>query len=244
LSATGVVAALDIEARTLGSSVRRGDGLSVTGNGTLLAVSGIGPTAAAAAASALVDAGATALVSWGMAGGLDPALPAGTICLPDRVIPREGGGFGTDLHWRRLVGAAIAARHTVVGGKLLTNLVLIEDVAGKAAAFRETGAAAVDMESLAVAQIAASHELPFIAVRVIVDTAGDTLPHAVLAASSAGLVRVSRLMQGLMRSPTDLVPLFRLARRYRAAARALTAVARTGVLAPHAFAAASVERIA
>jgi adenosylhomocysteine nucleosidase len=228
----------------MGSSVRRRDGLLATADGTLVAVSGIGPAAAATAAEALVGAGAKALISWGMAGGLDPALHAGTICLPDRVIRREGSGVGTDPHWRGLVGAAMAARHTVVGGKLLTNRVLIEDVAGKTAAFRETGAAAVDMESLSVAEIAASHALPFIVVRVIVDTAGDTVPASVLAASGAGQVRLARLLQGLLRSPADIAALFRLAKRYRAATRALAAVARTGTLAPLEFAAASATRIA
>lgn len=240
----GVVAALSVEARTLGAPVRRGDGLSAIGDGTLVALSGIGYVAAAGAAHALIDAGATALVSWGMAGGLDPALHAGTICLPNVVISREGASFGTDHHWRELVGAAIAARLTVVGGKLLTSMRAIENVAGKAEAFRETGAAAVDMESVAVAEVAAGRGLPFIAVRVIVDTAGDKLPDAVLAASNAGQVRFSRLMQELMRSPQDLVPLCRLAKRYRAATRALVAVARTGALAPLAFAAAAATRIA
>ncbi len=72
-------------------------------------------------------------------------------------------------------------------GKLLTNEFAIEDVAAKAAAFRETGAVAVDMESLGVARIAAAHSLPFIAVRVIVDTAGDMLPDAISAATRSGV---------------------------------------------------------
>jgi adenosylhomocysteine nucleosidase len=244
LSAAGVVAALRAEARTLGSPIRRGDGQLALGDGTLIAISGIGCAAAAAAARVLVDAGAGALVSWGMAGGLDPTLPAGTICLPNSVISRTGDCFDTDHHWRELLGAAIAARRRVVDGKLLTNPVPIEDVAAKAVAFRETGAAAVDMESLAVAEVAANHGVPFIAVRVIVDTAGDTLPGAVLAASRAGQVNVAQLIQGLIRSPRDIAPLFRLAKRYRTATRALMAVAQTGALAPLAFAANSATRIA
>jgi adenosylhomocysteine nucleosidase len=246
----GVVAALAAEARTLGPTVRRGDGLLATRDGTLVAVSGMGSRAAAVAAAALVDAGATALVSWGMAGGLDPALPAGAICLPAVVISRSDQAdvgtvsFGTDPHWREIVTAAIARRRIVVGGKLLTHPVAIEDVAGKAAAFRETGAAAVDMESAAVAEVAVSRGLQFIAVRVIVDTASDTLPEAVLAASGGGQVRMPRLLQGLLRHPGDIAPLLRLARRYRAATHALVAVARTGTLAPLAFVAASTVRIA
>jgi adenosylhomocysteine nucleosidase len=245
----GVVAALAAEARTLGPTARRGDGLLATLDGTLVAVSGMGSEAAAVAAIALVDAGVTALVSWGLAGGLDPSLPAGTICLPAVVISRSAEAdvgtesFGTDLHWREIVGAAIAARH-VVGGLLLTHPVAIENVAAKAAAFRETGAAAVDMESAAVAAVAASRGLRFIAVRVIVDTASDALPAAVLAASGGGQIRIPRLLQGLLRHPGDIAPLLRLARRYRAATRGLVAVARTGTLAPLAFAAASTVRIA
>ena len=244
MSAAGVVAALSVEARTLGPPIRRSDGLFAINDGTLVAVSGMGCAAAAAAATALVDAGAVALVSWGMAGGLDPGLHAGTICLPRIVVSRDGATFTTDHHWRELLSAAIAARRTVVSGSLLTSDLAIGDIAGKAAAFRETGAVAVDMESLAVASIAAAHKLPFIAVRVIVDTAGDALPRAVLAATRFGRVRISRLILGIVRRPSDIGSLIRLAQRYRTAQQALAAVARTGALAPLAFAAFSSTRIA
>lgn len=244
MSTAGVVAALAAEARTLGSLIRRGNGLFTVGDGTLIAVSGMGDAAAETAARALVDAGATALVSWGMAGGLDPALHAGTICLPSTVVSRDGEAIDIDQHWREILSAAISARRIVVGGKLLTSDRAIDDVAGKAAAFRDTGAAAVDMESLGVAKVAYSHDLPFIAVRVIVDTAADTLPAVVLAAGGGGQVRISRLLLGVVRSPRAIAPLLRLATQYRAATRALVAVARTGVLAPLAFAAVHPTRIA
>jgi adenosylhomocysteine nucleosidase len=241
---TGVVAALTAEARTLGPVIRRADGVCVTREGILVAVSGIGGAAAASAACVLADAGASSLVSWGLAGGLDPGLAAGTLCLPERVIGTQGAVHATDHHWRELVAAALAARRVVVHGALLSSGQAIDTVAGKAAAFRESGAAAVDMESQAIAGIAAARGLPFIAIRVIVDTAADTLPEAVLAASSAGQVRILGLLQGLARSPRQVAPLIRLARRYRAARQALVAVARSGALAPLAFAAADAKRIA
>ncbi len=238
----GVVAALMAEARTLGSPPRARGPFAIP-DGTLVAVSGMGGVAAAAAARALIDAGATALVSWGMAGGLDPSLPAGTICLPVSVLSSGGATLGTHHHWREAVGAALAARRRIADGKLLTTGVAIHDAAGKAAAFRATGAVAVDMESFAVAEVAATRGLPFLVVRAIVDTASDSLPGAVLAASGAGQVNILRLIQGLMRSPLDLVPLMGLAKRYRAATRSLAAVARSGSLAPLAFAVASGNRI-
>jgi adenosylhomocysteine nucleosidase len=241
---TGVVAALDVEARTLGPRTRRRDGLYEVGDGTLLAVSGMGCIAAAAAAGALVDAGATALISWGLAGGLDPGLQAGTICLPGAIVSRDGAVFATDVHWREILTAAIGERLAVVGGRLLDSAVVIEGAAGKAAAFAETGAVAVDMESAGVAKTAALRRLPFVAVRAIVDTAGDTIPGVVGAATSDGRVRFARLLLGILRSPRQIAPLMRLAQRYRAAARALRAVARTGALAPLAFGAAHPDRIA
>jgi len=244
LSTAGVVAALAMEARTLNLRTRRRDGLFEVGDGTLVAVSGMGGAAALGAAGTLIDAGATSLVSWGLAGGLDPGLQAGTICLPSMVVSRDGAAFATDLHWREILTAAIGPRLVVVSGKLLTSPVAIEDIAAKAAAFGETGAVAVDMESAGVAQVAALNKVPFVAVRAIVDTACDTLPRAVMAAGSQGRVRFARLILGIIRSPGEVAPLMRLAKRYRAAARALGSVARTGALAPLAFGAAYPNRIA
>jgi adenosylhomocysteine nucleosidase len=244
LSVAGVVAALGAEARTLGPAAKRSDGLLNLGDGMLAAVSGMGPQAAETAAERLVRAGATALVSWGMAGGLDPTLPAGTICVPHLVIASDGSSFATDHHWRELTTAAIAARRRVVSGKLLCSSQAIEDVRGKAEAFRRTGAAVVDMESAAVAKVAALHALPFLAVRVIVDTAADALPGAVVSATGSAGLRLSRLVLGILRSPGELAPLLRLASRYRTAIRALTSVAASGALAPLAFAASSPSRIA
>ncbi len=227
----------------MGSPIERSDGLLALSDGTLAAVSGIGSAAAGIAARTLVEAGATSLVSWGLAGGLDPALAAGSICLPILIVSQDGTTFSTDPRWRDRLTAAAGTRHCIVGGKLLTSASAIQDVAGKAAAFRQTGAVAVDMESSGVAQVAATHNLPCIAVRVIVDTAADVLPAAISAATRSGHVRLSRLISGLVGSPRDLVPLLRLAKRYRTAMRTLVAVARTGALSPH-FAAARSARIA
>jgi adenosylhomocysteine nucleosidase len=236
LNAVGIVCALAAEARHLGPTTSGRAAVTSLADGTLLAVSGMGGAAAARGARSLIDAGATALASWGMAGGLDPALAAGAIFLPSEVIAPDGASIPTALHWRERLSEAIAAHRPVAHGKLLTSPRAIGSVADKAALFRETGAAAVDMESLAVAEVARTRELPFIAVRVIVDRAGDALPQTVTAAAdSAGHLHLWRLICALARAPADLAPLIRLARRYRAASRSLAAVARAGSLAPFAF---------
>jgi adenosylhomocysteine nucleosidase len=221
----GVVAALEAEARTLGTAVRRRDGLSSLGDGALLAISGIGGALAAIAARHLIDAGAKNLMSFGLAGGLDPGLNAGTVVLPREVISHDGSRFLTSTDWREQLSAAIGGQRSVNSGILLSSSVPIDAVADKAAAFRDTGAVAVDMESVAIAKVAAAHDLPFIAVRVIVDTAADVLPRAVVAASRAGHLNLGLLLGGLAKAPLELVALIRLARRYRAATRSLAAVA-------------------
>jgi adenosylhomocysteine nucleosidase len=228
----GVVAALDREARTLGPAVETNGGFEVLAGGTLRAVSGMGSGEAGMAARRLIEAGAGALVSWGMAGGLDPDLDAGAICLPREVVAPDGVRFATSSSWRETLMASIVSSRPVTSGALLTSLHPIAGIAAKAAARRETGAVAVDMESSAVAEVAVASHVPFLAVRVIVDTALDSIPDSVTAASASGQVRIARLLTGLVRSPGDLMALVRLSRRYAAAIRSLRAVAKLARLAP------------
>jgi adenosylhomocysteine nucleosidase len=193
-------------------------------DGALLAVSGIGRDAAEAAARALVDAGVAALMTFGMAGGLDPALKAGSVVLPCELISADGTRFLASRSWRERVAAAVSPLRAVSAGNLLTSPRAIDTPLDKSAAFRDTGAAAVDMESAAVAAVAAHHNLPFIAVRVIVDTAADTLPRAVVNASRFGKVQIGRLISGLILAPGEIAALIRLAQRYRIAIRSLRAI--------------------
>lgn len=221
----GVVAALAAEARALGPAVKRNGDVGCLVDGTLVAVSGMGCAAAGLAAVRLIESGASALMSFGLAGGLDPGLSAGSVVLPSEVISRGGARFLTSADWLEQLRFRIAKQRPVAVGTLLSSLTAIGAVADKASAFRETGAIAVDMESFGVAEVAAAHGLPFVAVRVIVDTAVDVLPRAVLAAGRAGQVNLRRLVGGVALAPSELVAVIRLAQRYRAATRSLAAVA-------------------
>jgi adenosylhomocysteine nucleosidase len=236
LNAAGVVAALAAEARALGPTQPKGEGLAVLADGNLVAVSGMGPKAARSAAERLIDAGATSLISWGLAGGLDPDLEAGAVCVPREVIAADGSRLCTTRSWQESLSSSVAAGRRVGSDALLTAEHALETPADKSAAHRATGACAVDMESSAVAQVAEAHGVPFIAVRVIVDTARDGIPQAVAGASRAGKLRMGRLVLGLIRSPLEIASLLRLARRYRAALRSLRAVAALGKLEPPAAA--------
>jgi adenosylhomocysteine nucleosidase len=239
LNVVGIVTALAAEARTLGPTKPAYAAPTALPDGSLLAVSGIGFAAAARAARALVKARVAALASWGMAGGLDPKLRAGSIFLPSEVISTDGTGLPTTRHWRERLAAALAGQQPLERGKLLSSPQAIAAVAEKLALYRSTGALAVDMESLAIAQVAALQGLPFIAVRVIVDTAHDELPQAVVKASRTGRVQTWRLIGALALAPAEFGAVVRLAQQYRAASRSLATVARAGSLAQFAFPARS-----
>jgi adenosylhomocysteine nucleosidase len=242
LNSAGVVAALAAEARALGPAHAKGEGLAVLADGNLLAISGMGPKAARSAAMRLIDAGATSLVSWGLAGGLDPDLEAGAVCVPREIIAADGSRLSTARSWQESLTSSVPSGLRVGNDALLATEYALETPADKSAARRSTGACAVDMESSAVAQVAEAHGVPFIAVRVIVDTARDAVPQAVAGASRAGKLRAGRLILGLMRSPLEIASLLRLARRYRVALRSLRAVASLGKLEPPAAPAAATYR--
>lgn len=225
----GVVCALRSEARHLGRSVASHAGLSSLPSGTLIAVTGMGLNAAAAGAAALIGARAGALMSFGMAGGVDPTLPAGCLFLPDAVSAPDGTAYPCDPHWHAQLCRALSG--AVGEGRLSSVPAPLTSGAAKAALWRATGARAVDMESSAVAALAQRHGLPFVAVRVVIDDAHCELPAALATATAAdGQVAGWRVGLHLLRHPGEFPALLRLARAYAAANATLARVAASGAV--------------
>jgi len=239
LKPVGIVSALAAEARTLGTADRQGTELRRLTDGALLAVSGMGQAAAAAAARRLVLAGVGALASYGMAGGLDPTVICGALLLPEEIAimgaEQAAVRLPTDRQWRARLRAALPSSCIVFGGSLLTSERPLGDPSAKVAVWRRTSALGIDMESAAIAQVASQVGLPFIALRVIVDTAADELPAAVIAASSGGQLRIGRLIGGVARAPGEVAGVIRLAARYRIASRLLATVFAPGSAARRAL---------
>jgi adenosylhomocysteine nucleosidase len=228
----GVACALRNEARHLVRPAPRQTGVVRLPDGKLLVLTGMGPAAATAGAERLVEAGAGALVSWGLAGGLDPTLPAGKIFLPSEIVTPAGALLATDVSWRERLAAAVAG-FAPVTGRLVTTPEVVATAAAKAALFKASAARAVDMESAAIAEVARSRALPFVAVRVIIDRAGDAMPDSFVAAFDAsGDFSVRRLLLELLRAPGDLRAVLQLVGTFHRANRALAAVAASGALAP------------
>lgn len=231
MSRIGVVTALATEARALGALPRRAESLTALPDGTLLAISGVGYEAAARAAQALVGAGAIGLISCGLAGGLDPGLAAGAWVLPREIRSQGQSGVSVDGAWHQHVLRSLPSMQAVATGALWSSRTPVVTVDVKRRLFTESGAVAVEMEAMAVAQIASTAAIPFLAIKVIVDTALDVLPRAVMAVDSAGRIQAMKLAGMLLRYPNEIIALIRLARRYGPAQRSLRAIA--GVSALH-----------
>jgi adenosylhomocysteine nucleosidase len=240
VSVIGIVAALAAEARTLGpvQPARRagagGIAINTLADGALLVISGMGSVAATQAALALVAAGARGLLSFGLAGALDPALEAGAVLLPRTVTDGAGTVHGAYGPWRERLAAlqrANSESHPLIAdGALLSLAEALTSSMTKAQARARTGAVAVDMESVAIAGVAIEQGVKFAVARVVIDTAADSLPRSVMHATDPrGELNYARLVSGLVRTPPDILALLRLARRYRVAMRSLRALARPGL---------------
>jgi hopanoid-associated phosphorylase len=158
------------------------------------------------------------VISFGVAGGLDPSLAPGAVVLAQHIVDGDTG-FDTDLLW----GAALReALPLAIGGTLAGSDGAVASVAEKHALRRASAALAVDMESHLVARLAQAAHLPYIACRVVLDPAGRSVPPAALAALGPdGRTDLAALLSALARGPRQLGDLLQLARDGRTARAAL-----------------------
>jgi adenosylhomocysteine nucleosidase len=224
------------------------------------------PDGAAQAASRLIGQGVTALVSFGLAGGLDPALRAGEVIVPSAVASagrcdRDKSAHGT--HYPEVFSAEpgranaepglTSAEHgcdpdsrpgsglcrwnadpgvaSLFGGftphTIFAGSQIVADAASKRILYTETHSQAVDLESGAVANVAAANDLPFVVVRAICDPAGRNLPPAALIALDAqGGIGFTGIFRSILRHPGQIPDLLALARDAALARRALIQVAK------------------
>jgi hopanoid-associated phosphorylase len=171
-----------------------------------------------AALHAALHSDVLGVISFGISGGLNPDLVAGDWVVASTVRHHDHA-IATDLEWaqelcRRLPGAMHA---DIVGSDTM-----VTTPAEKSQLFRTTGAVAVDMESHIAAKLAAAHQIPFAACRVIIDAAHRALPAAAgLALDSNGAVNVFAVMRSVMQNPGQLPDLARAALDACIAERAL-----------------------
>ena len=145
------------------------------------------------------------VISFGVAGGLDPSLRSGDIVVATEVLDGDTRWLaGLALNQEFVARVALGRRRIVRGGLAGVEQVIAAR-AGKAALRSETGAAAVDMESHIAAAYAADAGLPFAALRVIADPADRALPAlAISAIKPNGDIDLRKVLRGVARNPTTL----------------------------------------
>ena len=172
-----------------------------------------------------MDLGVDALASWGMAAGLDPQLAPGTVVIPARVIGSPAHGYTPDVHWRQRLLDRLGHAVRVCGDPLADAPAILDTGDAKAAIFERTGAAAADMESAAVAEVAVEHELPMLVIRVVLDAAAVSLPRSLgRVIDDAGRVRVPQLIIQTVLDPRDWPRWPGLVRYFLAARHAMRTV--------------------
>ena len=170
--------------------------------------------------------GATALLSSGLAGALDPFLKPGDIVI-GTLFPGDGRGTALlDLIEKQLPGAHVG---TVFGSETM-----IASATEKHDVHARTGAIAVDMESHIAARVAARHGLPFAILRTISDSADHALPPAALVGMKPdGTMALGAVLASLARNPAQLAALIRTGRdaekAFQALRRVYDVLARSGI---------------
>jgi adenosylhomocysteine nucleosidase len=142
------------------------------------------------------------VISFGVAGALDPSLKSGDVVVATEVMAGDARWLaGLALNEELITSLALGRRRVVRGG-----LAGVEEIvaaqARKAALWIQTGASAVDMESHIAAAYADEAGLPFAALRVISDPAHRALPALARSAIKPnGEIDVRKVLRGVVREP-------------------------------------------
>ena len=183
----------------------------------VVAESGMGYARARKATQAMVDAHAPKwILSSGFAGALLPTMKLGEIIMANEIVDQHGQQISINLT------LASDEANGLYVGRILTADEMVRTVEEKKQLHEKHEAIAVDMESLAVAQVAAETKTGFMAVRVISDDMSADLPPEVLSIIGyTGAVRVGAALTSLFKRPESLKDMLHLRTNAQAAARSL-----------------------
>jgi hopanoid-associated phosphorylase len=161
----------------------------------LMAVVGAGELDSELARSAI------GVLSFGIAGALDPSLKVGALIIAQAVAAGDRR-FDADPYWTEALADALPiARRAVLAG----SDIIIAEPAARAALRTRTGADAVDTESHLAVVFAHRWGLPFAAVRAISDGAERPLPPAaIVGLGPDGRPALDAVLRSVLRRPGQL----------------------------------------
>lgn len=177
--------------------------VKVTGMGRQNAVEGLRP---------FLDESPAMVIHPGFAGGLDPNLNLGDLVRVQTIIHGQEEELSLD--------APVLA----IGefGRLITVDDIVDSPAAKQKLHQSSGAHVVDMESHYVARLCQERNVPYIALRVVSDSAQDTLPSYIANwINSNGSTNNLRAIRDLILHPSRLPLALRLGRDFNKSANVL-----------------------
>jgi hopanoid-associated phosphorylase len=177
--------------------------------GARVACAAARPGKARALARELIAQGATRLVSFGVAGGLMPEQPVGSLVI-GTLVKSATGSWHCDSAWNNTLAQKLPrALHGGVWG----SETLVPTAEDKRALYEQYDCAIVDMESQCAAEAAAEAQIPFAVLRAVCDTANMNVPPVVMAAiGEDGRIDIMRAVTHLARRPREIPGLFHVTR--------------------------------
>lgn len=172
----------------------------------VVAEAGIGLDRARRATQALLEAHTPRwILACGFCGALRDGVQVGDVVMANSIVDVHGQEITVDLKL-----ASDPARHLFVD-RLLTADHMVREVVEKRSLGARFGAVAVDMETLAVAQVCRDTQTRFMAVRTVSDDLSADLPPEVISVTgSTGKARIGATLGALWNRPSSLKDMWRL----------------------------------
>lgn len=235
MSCIGIISALSSEGRCLtGNTIPVNKPVQINEHAIAI-ICGMGEDKARIAAQTLLEQNVSVLVSWGTAGALTENIQSGDLLLADSIVANDGNKYSFDTERNKRIANELCNTSLKIHHGIIANtkqvLATAED---KKRLHSKTNALAVDMESLAIAQIANKEKLPCVSIRAIVDEASQCIPEAIINNTDTfGRPALIPLFYSLLQNPGLLAELIKLGLAMKAAKTTLSTVASSQALFRH-----------
>ncbi len=189
---------------------------------------GVGPKAARGASRWLIRQEVSVLASLGVSGGLHSTLQPGHIVVAEGVLEDTGrkdmrlwhvDGALVERACEALDGAGMISHR----GKIVTTGEAVLTASAKRALYKRTRGLCVDMESGAVAGIAAESAIRFFSLRSVCDSVDQPVTQDLVdCVGQGGEIRIKTLIRKVLRKPSLMFDLLRMRRHFTKALNSLS----------------------
>jgi adenosylhomocysteine nucleosidase len=226
LSRLGIIAALPAEAKCLYDKKLELNSPHEIEKDIFLCLSGIGYEPAQTSANSLLELNVDALISWGVAGAINNSVGSGDVVIANSII-NDDISYPTTHSWVEAISAGLDGSFCkILNADIASSRDMCASVTDKKNLFNKTAALAVDMESVAIAEVAKKYHLDFLVIRSIADGADRGIPEAVKNyTDTLGNPELVKFILSCILKPTQICDIAHLANSYRAGLKSLISIA-------------------